>query len=90
MDLSSCPQKLEIATFMVAHRALIFPPAFLIRSQTPQWYPVFVVLLAVQKLHIETDRGKISWASLILACVNFQLGDFAASYNTAIFVCMCV
>lgn len=73
---------------MVAHWTLILPPAFPIQSLTPQWYPVFVVPLAVEKLHIETDRGKISWASLILACANFQLGDFAASFNVAIFVCV--
>lgn len=36
------------------------------------------------------DRRKIFWPFLILACSNFQLGDFAVSFNVAIFVCVYV
>lgn len=88
MGLSSCPQKLEIAGFLVARWTWSLSPAFLFQSLTPWQCPVFVVLIAAETLHIEADRGKISWASLILAWAHFQLGDFAASFNVAISVCV--
>lgn len=47
-------------------------------------------LLAVEKLQAEKDKREDFLGSLILACANFQLGDFAASFNAAIFVCVCI
>lgn len=54
--LSSCPPKPGVAGSVVARWTQILPPAFLLQPLTPQPYPVFMGLLAVEKLQAAKDK----------------------------------